>query len=66
MNTEIQLNINEYLDVPLNDWPEHMQPFLTKDLPVYLILKKINNRYQLLYKSYLNLTDEELVEFANQ
>jgi len=66
MNTEIQLNINEYLDVPMNDWPEHTQPFLTKDLPVYLILKKMDNRYQLLYKSYLNLTDEELVEFANQ
>ncbi len=51
-NTEIQFKITEFYDVPINEWPEHTHPYLTKALPTYLILKKVDNQYQLLYKMY--------------
>lgn len=53
----------QFLDEPIENWPDIAKPYLTKELPTYLLLKKNGDEFQLLYKENLNLTDEELNKF---
>ena len=58
-----EVDYSEFLDLPLEKWPDFAKPFVENRLPSYLLMKKSEDGFQLLYQGKYNLTDEELEEF---
>lgn len=62
-DTYWESDYNQFIKLPLTEWPENTHEFLEEQLPTYLLLKENGNEYQLLYKGKYNMTDKELAEF---
>ncbi|WP_346235364.1 hypothetical protein MKY04_04170 [Lysinibacillus telephonicus] len=63
LNTNLDFDYNPYINKPIEQWPDHAQPYLKRELPTYLLLHQNNNRYQLYYHGNKVITSEEIEEF---
>ena len=62
-NYESQFDPSTFENIPITEWPEDTQEFITTGIPSYAVVKLVDGIMQLHYMGYRNLIEEELRSF---